>query len=55
MDGPQTAYAEDDPRNHRSGFAVLSFVDGELMQPELVMVLDEQAGSVTFRGKKYFV
>ena len=53
--GPQTAYAEDDPRNHRSGFAVLSFVDGELMQPELVLVLDEKAGSVTFRGKKYTV
>ena len=55
QNGPQVAYAEDDPRNHRSGFAVLSFVDGELMQPELVMVLDEDAGTVTFRGKKYSV
>lgn len=48
--GPQFLdYSEDNPRNHRSGFAVLTFVDGELLQPELVLVWDESR--VQFRGK----
>lgn len=47
-DGPQFDYSEDNPKNHRSGFAILTFVDGELLQPELVRV--HSFGVVDFRG-----
>jgi hypothetical protein len=48
--GPQFLdYSEDNPRNHRSGFAFLTFVNGELLQPELVLVWDES--TVQFRGE----
>lgn len=40
---------EDGPKNWVSGFAVLKFRDGRLMQPELVSVWDEK--SVQFRGE----
>jgi predicted phosphodiesterase len=43
-------YTEDNPKNWRSGFAVLTFRDGKLLPPELVQVWDEEAGLVTFRG-----
>src|SRR6185437_12296595 len=33
--GPQFEYQEDAPRNHRSGFAVLTFHRVELLWPEL--------------------
>lgn len=49
--GDQFAYSEDSTRNHRSGFAVLTFCDGKLMPPEIVEVLDDDAGTVFFRGK----
>lgn len=49
--GPQFAYAEDNPQNHRSGFAVLTFHNGKLMPPELVEVIDEDAGLIFFRGQ----
>ncbi len=42
-------YAEDNPKNHRSGFAVLTFLDGDLLDPELVRVWDENR--VCFRGE----
>jgi hypothetical protein len=49
-DGPQFMdYTEDNPKNWRSGFAVLTFKDGELLDPELVRVRDEN--SVVFRGE----
>ncbi|CAB4176701.1 Calcineurin-like phosphoesterase domain, ApaH type [uncultured Caudovirales phage] len=52
--GPQfTGYMEDSPRNWRSGFAVLTFVDGELLQPELVRVI--RPGVVDFRGRRWDV
>jgi hypothetical protein len=47
--GPQFAYIEQGPRNWRSGFAVLTFVDGVLMPPEFAQVVDE--GKVFFRGQ----
>lgn len=47
--GPQFSYGEDNPLNHRSGFAVLTFSDGKLLWPELVHKWDE--GQVEFRGK----
>jgi hypothetical protein len=41
-------YLEDNPRNWRSGFCVLTFHDGILLPPELVTVMDEN--HVYFRG-----
>jgi hypothetical protein len=47
--GPQFVhYSEDNPKDHRSGFAVLTFRKGELLWPELVHVFSENA--VEFRG-----
>jgi len=47
--GPQFVdYSEDAPKNHRSGFIVLTFKDGKLLWPEVVRVFDEN--SVDFRG-----
>lgn len=47
--GEQFEYVEDNPRNWRSGFAVLTFKDGRLLQPELVRVIEP--GKVDFRGR----
>jgi hypothetical protein len=49
--GDQFEYSEDSTRNHRSGFAVLNFINGKLMPPELVEVMNEDAGEVYFRGE----
>ena len=48
-DGPQFTYGELNPTNHRSGFAVLTFFNGQLLWPELVHKFDE--GLVEFRGE----
>jgi hypothetical protein len=37
--------------NWASGFAVLTFAGGALLPPELVLVMDEEAGLVAFRGE----
>lgn len=50
-EGPQFTYGEDGPANHRSGFAVLTFHNGKLLPPELVEVIDEDAGLICFRGQ----
>lgn len=42
-------YTEDNPKNWVSGFAVLKFKDGKLMQPELASVWDDK--SIQFRGE----
>lgn len=42
-------YSEDAPKNHRSGFAVLTFHKGQLLWPELVHVFDET--NVEWRGE----
>lgn len=47
--GPQFEYAEDNPLNHRSGFAVLTFHNGKLLWPELASVVD--AEHIQFRGQ----
>jgi hypothetical protein len=47
--GPQTAYNEDNPQNHRSGFIVLTFKDGVLLWPEIAYVLDQD--HICFRGE----
>jgi len=44
-----TDYTEDNPKNWRSGFVVLSFKGGLLMQPELVLKWSDDA--VQFRGE----
>jgi hypothetical protein len=44
-------YTEAGPLNWRSGFAVLKFVDGDLLPPELVTVYDKKPGHVVFRGE----
>ena len=48
----QFLYAEDNPRNWRSGFALLTVKDGKLIMPELCMVVDEDEGLVEFRGDR---
>ena len=47
--GPQFEYLEDNPRQWRAGFAVLTFRDGILLPPELVTVWDEK--HIAFRGE----
>lgn len=44
-----TDYTEDNPKNWRAGFVVLTFIDGRLLWPEVVAVFD--ANHVEFRGK----
>lgn len=47
--GPQFDYGEDNPNNHRSGFAVLTFKSGKLLMPELAKVVDKD--HIEFRGE----
>lgn len=48
--GPQFVdYTEDNARNQRSGFVVLTFRDGRLMWPEIVHVIGKD--EVEFRGE----
>jgi predicted phosphodiesterase len=49
IDDPSFDYAEDSPKNWRSGFAILTFWNGKLMPPELCEVISE--GLVYFRGQ----
>jgi len=55
VNGQQFSYSEDNPKNHRSGFAVLTFYKGKLLPPELCEVLDEDAGLIYFRGNVFEV
>jgi hypothetical protein len=48
--GDQFEYTEDSTRNHRSGFAVLTYYNEKLLPPELCEVIDEDEGLVVFRG-----
>lgn len=47
--GPQFSYLEDNPRSWRSGFVCLKWVNGRLLTPELIRVVEE--GVVEFRGE----
>lgn len=49
IDGSQFEYTEDNPKNWRSGFAVLTFHNGKLMPPELCEVTGD--GQAWFRGE----
>lgn len=42
-------YTEDNPKNWRAAFCLLTFRDGRLMMPELVLVIDQDR--VEFRGE----
>jgi len=48
--GDQFHYAEDNPRDWRSGFVLLTIHDGELLTPEIVRVMNEEIGRLEFRG-----
>ena len=48
VDGDHMVYGEDSPKNHCSGFAVLTIRNGRLIQPEFCAVLD---GIAYFRGQ----
>ena len=48
-DGPQFTYAELNPSNHRSGFAVLNFHNGKMLWPQLASKFDEDL--IDFRGQ----
>jgi len=45
-----TDYTEDNPVNWRSGFAVFTFINGKMMPPEVVDVIEE--GVIWFRGNR---
>lgn len=47
----QFLYHEDASVNWRAGFAVLTYINGHLMPPELVQVINEDEGLVFFRGQ----
>jgi predicted phosphodiesterase len=49
VDGDHMLYGEDNPKNHCSGFAVLTIRNGRLIQPEFCAVLD---GVPYFRGER---
>lgn len=49
INGPQFNYTEAAPHNWASGFAVLTFRDGFLLNPELAV---QEAGGVWFRGER---
>jgi hypothetical protein len=55
VNGQQFSYSEDNAKNHRSGFAVLTFYKGKLLPPELCEVLDEDEGLIYFRGNVFKV
>ena len=48
---PTFEYCEDGPKDWRSGFVMLSFDQGRMLMPEMIMVSDEQNGEYEFRGK----
>lgn len=51
--GQQFSYTEDTPKDWNSGFVMLSFEEGKLLQPEMIRVWDEDR--VEFRGKIHSV
>jgi hypothetical protein len=51
----QFLYHENSSVNWRAGFAVLVYVNGHLMPPELVQVINEDEGLVFFRGELHKV
>ena len=52
-DSSQFDYTEDNAKNWRAGFVVLTFKDGKLLMPELAQVWDED--NIQFRGQVWKV
>jgi hypothetical protein len=50
-----TGYTEDNPVDWASGFIILTFYNSRLLWPEVVHVIDEEAGKVSWRGLVYDV
>ena len=53
--GDQFSYGENNPKNHRSAFAVLNIVDGHLLMPELCLTSDLGNDLVEWRGELWDV
>lgn len=51
VSGPQFLYTEDNPKNWREAFAILSYHDGELLPPELVLRHETHRDCIIFRGE----
>jgi hypothetical protein len=51
VNGPQFLYLEDKVRDWREAFAVLTYSDGELMPPELVLRHEHKKDHVVYRGE----
>ena len=51
ISGPQFLYTEDNPKNWREAFAVLTYDDGELLPPELVLRHEIKRDCIIFRGE----
>jgi hypothetical protein len=51
VDGPQFGYCERNPRDWRSGWALLTYAAGELLWPELAAVVSEPNGTWAWRGR----
>lgn len=49
--GAQFLYTEDNPKNWREAFCVLTYNDGELLPPELVLKHESKSDHVIFRGE----
>ena len=47
---PTFEYCEDSPKDWRSGFVMLSFDQGRMLMPEMIMVSDGANGEYEFRG-----
>jgi hypothetical protein len=47
----QFMYTENNPVNWRAGYAVLTFINGKMMPPELAEVINEDEGLIYFRGQ----
>jgi hypothetical protein len=50
--GPQFSYCEGAPRDHRSGWAFLTYQGGNLLWPELCLA-DDTTGTWQWRGQIY--
>jgi len=51
----QFMYHEDSSVNWRAGFAIATYINGNLMPPELCQVINEDEGLIFFRGELYQV
>jgi hypothetical protein len=50
--GPQFVnYTESNTKSWKSGFVLITFVNGRMLRPELIEVYDEDEGIVDFRGE----